>query len=288
MILLSTQAVIFEFSAFLVAFLAFVFAVRFFVASRKRLGELFPDMFRAKQLLPFGVDRNGFLLPKQAKGKTVDPVPSFQRLHARPNTLKSESKGMRHSANYSGLNESLGQSRRSSMTESSTSAAFNRQKTWREDELESVRAESFQQSKQASVLSQKLQERLAEMEEEFDNLQEKVRRMEKQAWQATELSAQLEQAEETQAELETALLDKEERLRELVQENQQMHQLLTELEEKLSHSDQKQQQLMKKILFLEEINNDLQQAAEADKKLKLKLNRVAELESMIELLSVRR
>lgn len=287
MILLSTQAVFLEISAFLVAVVAFIFAVRFFVASRKRLGELFPDMFRTKQLLPFGVDRNGFLLPKQTKKKPADPLPLFQR-PLQINTTKS----VRQSVSYSTLNEPREQFRsfekKTSLSDKSATAS-DKLKRWHEGNSESEQSEiEFQQSKQPNLLTQKLQERLAGMEEEFDNLQEKVRKMEKQTRHATELTAQLEQAEETHAQLETALLNKEDRLRELVQENQQMHQLLNELEEKLSHSDQKQQQLMKKILFLEEINNDLQQAAEADKKLKIKLNRVAELESMIELMSVRR
>ena len=50
-----------------------------------------------------------------------------------------------------------------------------------------------------------------------------------------------------------------------------------ELEEKLSHANLQRQQLIRKVQFLEEANADMLNMAEANRKLKTEMGRVAEL-----------
>lgn len=281
MLLLFTPTGFFAFFVFLAAVAAFVLAIRFFVDSRRRLGELFPDLVSSRKLLPSGIDRPGFLLPEKTKRKTACIAASFQKpsRSIESEATKREIKNLRCQLQQQQLQ----------LNEALKRLAPAGQRDAEEWGVPLERKDSgLQRPKQQGLFAEKLQAQPGEAQEEFDNLQEKVRKMEQQAWKATELTIQLKQAEESQSQLEETLLKKEERLQELVQENQHLHDLLNDLQETQSQSTLQRQQLLKKIKFLEEINADMQQAAEADRKLKNKMTRVAELESMIELMTGRK
>ena len=64
--------------------------------------------------------------------------------------------------------------------------------------------------------------------------------------------------------------------------------MLNQTEDKLSEANLQRQQLQKKTQFLEEINTDIQQMSDANRKLKNELRRVAELESMLNLITEER
>jgi myosin heavy subunit len=67
----------------------------------------------------------------------------------------------------------------------------------------------------------------------------------------------------------------------LLEENQRLSRLLADTEEKLRESNFQRQQLQKKITFLEELNRDLQQISEHNKKLENQLRRMSEIEVML-------
>jgi len=56
---------------------------------------------------------------------------------------------------------------------------------------------------------------------------------------------------------------------------------LGDTEDKLRESNFQRQQLLKKITFLEELNRDLQQISEHNKKLENQLKRMSEIETML-------
>jgi chromosome segregation ATPase len=294
MVLLFTPTGFLEITFFLLAIVVFVMAVRFFMDSRKRLEALFPGLMGSGKLLPFGIDRSGFLIPKTIDKTTPGSSrPSYQPAAPRSadNTTREEIKALRTQVQQQQqeLSKALQQialvSQRSGSLEEGTALLLNEQK--RQEglrmQLNSKDAE-IQRLRQQELLSQKMQERFEEVQTEFEKLQEKMQKMEKQAWQAAELSIQLEHAEQAQFQLEKSLQKKEEKLRELMLENQNLQESFHELEEKLSHANLQRQQLIRKVQFLEEANADMLNMAETNRKLKTEMGRVAELESMLELM----
>ena len=119
-------------------------------------------------------------------------------------------------------------------------------------------------------------------------MQLKVQKMEQQAWQAAEMAIKVDSLEQSNEQLEKTLHKKEEKVRELSVENGRLHEMLNQTEDKLSEANFQRQQLQKKTQFLEEINSDMQQMSDANRKLKNELRRVAELESMLNLITEER
>ncbi len=142
--------------------------------------------------------------------------------------------------------------------------------------------------RQQNELTHKLQGHFEEVQSGYEELQLKVQKMEQQAWQAAELSIKVDSLEQSNEQLEKTVLKKEEKSRELTLENGRLQELLNETEDKLSEANLQRQQLKKKVQFLEEINNDIQQMSEANRKLKNELRRVAELESMLNMITEER
>ncbi|RYF85366.1 MAG: hypothetical protein EON98_06795, partial [Chitinophagaceae bacterium] len=88
--------------------------------------------------------------------------------------------------------------------------------------------------------------------------------MEQQAWQTAEMAIKLDSLQQERDQLEKTVLKKEEKIRELSAENGRLHETLNETEDKLTEANLQRQQLQKKVLFLEEINNDIQQMSDAN------------------------
>ena len=126
------------------------------------------------------------------------------------------------------------------------------------------------------------------MQAGYEELQQKVQKMEQQAWQAAEMAIKVDSLEQSNEQLEKTILKKEEKIRELSVENGRLHEMLNQTEDKLSESNLQRQQLQKKTQFLQEINTDIQQMSDANRKLKNELRRVAELESMLNLITEER
>ena len=63
---------------------------------------------------------------------------------------------------------------------------------------------------------------------------------------------------------------------------------LTETEDKLKEANFQRQQLQKRVAYLEELNNDMQAVADANKKLEGQLKRIGELESMLNMVAEER
>jgi chromosome segregation ATPase len=293
MVLLFSPTNFLEILAFLLALAGFVLALRFFVDSRRRIEALFPGLLGSRKVLPFDIDRNGFVIPRAINR----PFGSNKPLHqpaasSSSDNTKEEIKALRQQLQQQqqelakALQKISLVNPQSRAAEEMSSSVLHEQKQleqWRV-QLENKEAE-IQRLRQQELLSQKLQQRVEEVQAECERLQEKMLKTEKQAWRAAELSIQLEHAEQAQLQVEKNLAKKEERLRELTAENQQLQEAFNELEEKLAQANLQRQQLFKRIQFLEEVNADLQQEAEVNRKLKAEMSRVAELESMLEIMS---
>ena len=73
-----------------------------------------------------------------------------------------------------------------------------------------------------------------------------------------------------------------------MEENQRMRLLMNELEDKVSEANLQRQQLQKKVLFLTDLNNDMQNISDTNKKLQTELRRIGELESMLNMMAEER
>lgn len=302
MYLLDTPFTFFEIAIFSIALIAFLMTVRFFMASQKRLEHLLPQTDRKKKRTGLGLDRDGFIVPTGVTHSRRAVTHSLQDGEETKSEIK-ELRGMlqlqqleltraiRQIEEISAHKEELSHKEERYYEEDEEQAfiapASNSEIERLQDQLEKKEAE-LKEVRQQNELTQKLQEHLEEVQAAYDDLQLKVQNMEQQAWQTAELAIKVDSLEQANEQFEKTIQKKEEKFRELNIENNRLRELLNETEDKLSESNLQRQQLMKKVQFLQEINSDIQQMSDANRKLKNELRRVAELESMLNLITEER
>lgn len=296
MLIFTLPSGLLEITIFAFAVVAFVLAVRFFMDSRKRLEELYPGTVNPRKLLPFGFDRSGFLIPKSGAPKEKPAAKVFFRATetTSPDSTKSEIRELRQQVKQQ--QQELERALQKMTHIGQKTVAEEKTATILADQqrLESLRLQLEKKDaeilrlKQQETYAQKMQERFEEVQAEFETLQEKMQQMEQQAWQTADLTIQLEHAEQSALRLEETLAKKDEKLRDLSLENQRLHDTFTELQERLSEANLQRQQLAKKVQLLESLNADMQSMAESNRKLKTEIARVAELESMLQMISEER
>lgn len=147
------------------------------------------------------------------------------------------------------------------------------------------RETELQKTKQQLSAAQKVAGRVTEVYQEFDLMQQKMAELEESASKVTELELELEDVQQAYVQAKKESARHQEKLREAVTEREQLQQQLAETENRLTETDRRQQQLQKRMQLLEDMNAELQHMSDANKKLKGELRRIAELESMLSLVS---
>jgi chromosome segregation ATPase len=309
MYLLATPFTFIEIAVFAVAVVAFLLAVRFFIASQKRLENLFPDRRKKESHFSIGIDRDGFLVPTGKQSKKALP-----EKEEKANTeTREEMRELRNMLQLQQLELTRALRQIESLNTAKHTGGFDDDDYDEKDDYEKE-SDDFDEryspdddflveelrgqltKKEAEVkdlrqqadLNQKLQAHFEDIEASYDELQEKVQKMEAQAWQSAELAIKIDELEQSVDQLEKSVQKKEEKIRELGLENGRLHEMLNQTEDKLSEANLQRQQLFKKVHFLEQINSDIQQMSDANRKLKTELRRVAELESMLNLITEER
>jgi chromosome segregation ATPase len=112
--------------------------------------------------------------------------------------------------------------------------------------------------------------------------------LEKQANRANNLALELEDTRQSYEQIHKDLQRKAEKLEEAFLENQRLQQQLNTSEDKLAEANLQRQQLQKKVLFLQDLNTDLQTVSDTNKKLQTELRRIGELESMLDMIAEER
>ncbi len=159
------------------------------------------------------------------------------------------------------------------------------------DELHGVIEEKDDEIKelhQEVSTGHKMATRIDEIYKEFELLQSKMAVLEKQAGRANNLAIELEDTKYTYEQVHKELLRKQEKLEELMEENQLLRHQKNEAEDKLADANLQRQQLHKKVQFLSDLNNDMQNIADTNKKLQTDLRRIGELESILNMMSEER
>lgn len=148
-----------------------------------------------------------------------------------------------------------------------------------------------QKEKEISNIRQK-QELTAEMRSglesaynEFNALQDKIQKLESQVVISKRSNLEYEDLKEEHYKTVSDLEEQKHKYHAAFNENQQLQAALAETEDKLRESNFQRQQLQKKVAYLEELNNDMQAVADANKKLEGQLKRIGELESMLNMVA---
>ena len=300
--LLALPFTILEIVIFSIAFIAFLLAVRFVIASQKSMQHLLPTK-KKKSGLGLALDRDGFVVPT---GKQTRKAQEYEE-QANVNETKQEIKELRDMVQLQQLELTRAlrqiETIHTKKEESYFDEEYEEEPSYKTSQLQSsensLLAEELKhqlQRKEAEVrelrqqveLNHQLQTHFEEVQKGYEELQDKVQKMEGHAWQAAEIAMKVDSLEQENEQLEKTLLKKEEKIRELSVENGRLHEMLNQTEDKLAEANLQRQQLNKKVQFLEEINSDIQQMSDANRKLRSELRRVAELESMLNLITEER
>jgi chromosome segregation ATPase len=120
---------------------------------------------------------------------------------------------------------------------------------------------------------------------EFNTMQSKMQKLESQLSSSKMISLEYEDLKEAHLNVTHEYEDYKIKLQAMTAENQQLTLRLNEVEDKFREANFQRQQLQKRVGYLEELNNDLQVLADANKKLEHQLRRIGELESMLNVVS---
>jgi len=126
-----------------------------------------------------------------------------------------------------------------------------------------------------------MNERMDKAYADFNNMQDKLRKLEQYLDQPHSKRIEYDQLQETYFKLSREFDEVKGKQMALFDENQRLSRILADTEDKLKESTFQRQQYQKKMLFLEELNRDLQEATEQHKKMESQLRRIKEMESIL-------
>ena len=129
-------------------------------------------------------------------------------------------------------------------------------------------------------LNNEIAERLEKAYAEFGILQEKLQKLDKYVVQP-HTSGEYSGLQESYFKLTKDYDDIKSKHSALWEENQRLSRILSDTEDKLREANFQRQQLQKKISFIEELNNDLQQVSDHNKKFESQLRRISEMETLL-------
>lgn len=123
---------------------------------------------------------------------------------------------------------------------------------------------------------------------EFNVLQDKIRKLESQVNSSKRVTMEYEDLKEGYYKVTRDFEELKLKHQNSTSENQQLSMQLEDAEEKFKDAHFQRLQLQKRVAYLEELNNDLQAVADANKKLEGQLRRIGELESMLNVVAEER
>jgi chromosome segregation ATPase len=123
---------------------------------------------------------------------------------------------------------------------------------------------------------------------EFNTLQDKMKKLEQQVNASKMINMEYEDLKEGHYRISHDHEELKIKYAAAFNENQNLRADLAETEDKLKEANFQRQQLQKRVAYLEEINSDMQEVANANKKLEGQLKRIGELESMLNVVAEER
>ena len=126
-----------------------------------------------------------------------------------------------------------------------------------------------------------MNERMDKAYSDFTQMQEKLRKLEQYLDQPHSKRIEYDQLQESYFKLNREFDIVKGKQMALFDENQRLSRILADTEDKLKEANFQRQQYQKKMLFLEELNRDLQEATEQTKKMESQLRRISDMESFL-------
>lgn len=123
---------------------------------------------------------------------------------------------------------------------------------------------------------------------EFNVLQDKIQKLEHQVNVSKRINLEYEELKEVQHKMTRDFEEQKLKYHAAVEENRQLQLAIAEAEDSLKETEFQRHQLQKRVAYLEELNNDMQAMADANKKLEGQLKRIGELESMLNVIAEER
>lgn len=139
----------------------------------------------------------------------------------------------------------------------------------------------IKQIRQQHILQREMNVRLDKAYDDFNSLQEKMTKLESYLTKPENRAFEYDELQQSYFKLTKEFDEIKLKQLSMLEENQRLSRLLADSEDKLRESNFQRQQLYKKVSFLEELNRDLQQLAEHNKKLENQLRRLGELENLM-------
>ena len=130
-------------------------------------------------------------------------------------------------------------------------------------------------------LSKEMTERLERAYDEFNFLQERINKIHSQVIDPTKRNFEFNELEQSYFRLTKEYDELKIKHLTLMDDTQRVTRALADAEEKLRDANFQKQQLSKKVIFLEELAEDLQQLSGHHKKLEGQLRRISEIESLL-------
>lgn len=168
---------------------------------------------------------------------------------------------------------------------------INRELTEQVDELRillSQKEKEVSNTRQKEKLSTEMTSMLDSAYNEFNVLQEKIKKLEGQVNSSKRINMEYEDMKEGHYRLGQDYDEQKKKYTVAIAENKQLMEELADTEDKLKEANFQRQQLQKRVAYLEELNNDMQEVADANKKLENQLKRIGELESMLNVVAEER
>ncbi len=168
---------------------------------------------------------------------------------------------------------------------------YNEELTGQVDDLKfmlSQKEKEISNTRQKEHLTSEMTSMLDSAYNEFHVLQDKILKLEGQVNTSKKIHLEFEDLKEGHYRISHDFEEQKKKYQAAVSENKQLLEELTETEDKLREAIFQRQQLQKRVAYLEELNNDMQAVADANKKLEGQLKRVGELESMLNVISEER
>lgn len=153
-------------------------------------------------------------------------------------------------------------------------------KTLRNNLIE--KEEDLRQIRQSNLLNRELEERLDKAYREFHELQSKLTDVEKNLARPNSRTIDYESLQEAYLRLTKDYDDLKLKQIEYLEENHRLLRLVAETDDKLREANFQRLQQNKRLSFMEDLNNDLQQINERNKKLETHLKRLTEIEGMLQ------
>jgi type III secretory pathway component EscV len=130
-------------------------------------------------------------------------------------------------------------------------------------------------------LAEEMGTRLDKVYEEYSTLQDKLLKLQNYLTQPHNRGTDYEELKDAYFKLGKEHDEMKLKYLSLREENQRLNRIIADTEEKLKEANFQRQQYQKRSAFLEELNHDLQEISEHNKKIESQLRRVSDMESLL-------